>query len=155
MNEAISQRILVIDPEDLFGEVLAFALKYHYHDTTQIIRSREAGWASLETEPADLIFIYLHADGVKATGCLGFKSLIYTIKAREDGLSKASRFCQQLHSIPKFDHLPVIVFGSREPTRIYAELQQAGATGYLLLPCRTEEMLAARDAALHGEKYYP
>ena len=157
MNQTVPHRILVIDPENLFGELLAFVLKYYYNDTTQIVRSRDAGWVSLEAELADAVFIYLHADGVKVTtGCLrGLKSILYTINAHERGLRKATVFCQQLRLIPKFEHVPVIVFGSREPKQIYTELQEAGATGYLFVPCTTEEMMAARDAALRGETYYP
>lgn len=158
MNPAVPHHILVIDPEELIGDLLAFVLKVQYNDTTQVVRSREAGWASLEAEPADVIFIYLHANGVKATGCFclrGLRSIAYTITADEGRLKKASQFCQQLRSIPKFKHVPVIVFGTRDPGQIYEELQEAGATGYLILPCLLEKIFAARDAAVRGEMYYP
>lgn len=158
MDPKLPHRILVIDPERLLGEGFAFALKYQYNDSVQVVRSTLAGWASLEAEAPDVIFIYLHANGEKATGCWflrGFRSIASTITVDEGRLKKASQFCQQLRSIPRLSHIPVFVFGARSPGQIYAELQEAGATGYLLIPPSVEQMFAARDAAVRGERYYP
>lgn len=158
-DSTVPRRILVIDSDESMGELIAFTLRYRYNDSAQVVRSRQAGWASLDAESPDAIFIYLHANGVKeTTGCFflrGIRSMALTIAAEEEGLRKASHFCRQLRSIPQFAHIPVIVFGARSPDLIYPELRQVGATGYLLTPVAIDQIYAARDAAVRGETYYP
>ncbi len=156
MNQTVAHRILIIDPEATIGDLIAFMLKYKYNDRTQVVKSRDAGWASLEAEPPDVVFIYLRADGVKATGCCQWlRSLWHPVPADQPRLMKATEFCQRLRSTPKLKHVPVIVFGAMEPQQIYAELREAGAAGYLYEPFGPEEIMAARDAVLRGETYYP
>lgn len=156
MNQTVAHRILIIDPGATIGDLIAFVLKYKYNDAAQVVLSRDAGWASLEAEPPDVVFIYLRADGLKATGCRQWlRSLWHPLPAEQPRLTQAAEFCQRLRSIPKLKHVPVIVFGAMAPGQIYAELQEAGATGYLSLPCDPKEIMAARDAAVRGETYYP
>ena len=57
--------------------------------------------------------------------------------------------------MPDFQHLPVLVWGSMDAEKVYAELRQAGAAGYLYIPCPPEQIIAARDAVVNGEVYYP
>jgi DNA-binding NarL/FixJ family response regulator len=51
--------------------------------------------------------------------------------------------------------VPVVVWGGMDPRQAYHDLQAAGAAGYLAQPTSAEEVLAARDAVLQGETYYP
>ena len=131
MGQSVNHRILIVDSENIVGKMLAFIFEQMRSDSTQIALSRDEGWASIRAKPPDAVFVYLWADGVNA-----------------------SEFCQRLKSElePK---IPVIVWGMLEPKEVYHELRQAGATGYLHLPCGPEGILAARDAALSGEVYFP
>ena len=132
MNKTGPRRILIIDPDPESGRLMNLMLSRKYGDGTQVVLTRDAGWAALQAEPADLVFGYLREEGVTATG-----------------------FCRRLRSSPKLEHVPVVVVGAMQPEDIYAELQEAGASCYLFVPLAPKKVLAARDAALRGETYYP
>jgi DNA-binding NarL/FixJ family response regulator len=42
-----------------------------------------------------------------------------------------------------------------DPKRVYSEAQRVGAAGYLYQPYGPQEVIAARDALLRGDVYYP
>ncbi len=132
MSHATSHYILIIDPDNIVGDIFPLVLERKCHDTIQIVLSRAEGLASLQTRPPTAIFIYLWAEGVSA-----------------------AEFCQWLKAMPEFQHLPVLVWGMMDPEKVYAELRQAGAAGYLYMPCGPDQIIAARDAVVSGEEFYP
>ncbi len=82
--------------------------------------------------PPDLVIAYLwtlHLDGYEA--------------------------CRQLRALPGLQSVPVLLQGSVSPSVVYPEAQQAGAVGYLRQPVKVEGLVAARQAVLRGETYYP
>jgi len=50
---------------------------------------------------------------------------------------------------------PVLFQAAIASSHAYPLVKQTGAQGYLCLPCHPQDLLAARDAALKGETYYP
>jgi len=155
MHQTGARRILIIDPPRFLSDMLSFVLKYHYNDITQVVQSYEAGWASLETERPDIVFIYLWTGSAQPIGCWQWlKSLFQPLPAERPGLMPATEFCLRLRSSSTLQQVPVIVFATRQPGRVYAELQEAGATGYLWLPCGPDQIMAARNAVVRGETYY-
>lgn len=118
--------VLIVDRwEDMQGRMLSMLLKEHRQDRVVMVIGGRNGLAACESERPDLIFIYIHA-----------------------GNPDATNFCTQVE-------VPVVVWGAVEPRQVYAELQSAGAAGYLVQPCTVERILTARDAVLNGETYYP
>jgi CheY-like chemotaxis protein len=136
MSQAIKQRkqrILIIDYwENMNGDLYAFILRREHNDDTRLVVGGSKGLQAIREQLPDAIFIYLWAGGPDAL-----------------------EFCQQVKAMPKARQVPVIVFGAMAPEEICPRLQRAGATGYLRQRCSPAEVLAARDAALRGESYYP
>ena len=68
-----------------------------------------------------------------------------------DGYQVYSR----LRSLPGLESTPILFVGAREPELVYPPAQSLGAMGYLYEPYGPQQLLAARDAALSGNLYYP
>ena len=61
----------------------------------------------------------------------------------------------RLKAIPSLTNIPVLFQAGLASSRAYPLMMQAGAQGYLCQPYGPQDLLAARDAALKGETYYP
>jgi DNA-binding response OmpR family regulator len=64
-------------------------------------------------------------------------------------------FCQQIKTVPALQNMPVLLQGALSPTLVYPEAQRVGAAGYLRQPVEAKDLVAARDAVLRGDTYYP
>jgi len=118
--------VLIVDRwEDMQGRLVCLVLETYRQDRTMLVIGSRNGLATCEAERPDLVFAYML---IKNPGVLGF--------------------CQRVD-------VPVIAWGALDPRQVYPELQAAGAAGYLVQPTSAEEILAARDAVLCGETYYP
>jgi CheY-like chemotaxis protein len=62
---------------------------------------------------------------------------------------------QRLRAIPTLQATPIIFQAAISPKRVYPEAQRMGAAGYMCEPYAPKDLLAARDAALQGDTYYP
>jgi CheY-like chemotaxis protein len=62
---------------------------------------------------------------------------------------------QRLKAIPDLQATPIIFQAAMSPKRVYPKAQRVGATGYVCEPYAPKDLLAARDAALQGDTYYP
>jgi CheY-like chemotaxis protein len=128
------RRVVIIDPSETSGKLIARVLSRRRDDRTRLVPNAVAAWPLLERETPDAVFISL----------------------RDEALSvQATAFCHQVKATPDLRHVPVIVFGALAPKDICAELQEAGAAGYLYEPFPPRSIVEARDAALRGETYYP
>jgi len=61
----------------------------------------------------------------------------------------------RLKVILSLANIPVLFQAAMASSHAYPLVKQAGAQEYLCLPCHPQDLLAARDAALKGEMYYP
>jgi CheY-like chemotaxis protein len=129
----VNHTILIIDPYNLMGKLFALKLERECYDTTHTVPGTEEGLVFLKTGATSAIFICLRTMEMDAT-----------------------EFCRQLKTMPEFQQLPVLVWGALLPDKkLYVDLRQAGAAGYLSLPCSTEAIIAARDAVLSRQEFYP
>jgi CheY-like chemotaxis protein len=62
---------------------------------------------------------------------------------------------QRLKAIPDLQATPIIFQAAISPKRVYPKAQRVGAMGYVCEPYAPKDLLAARDAALQGDTYYP
>ena len=125
-DENSGRKVLIVDRwEDMQGRLVCLVLETYRHDETLLVIGGRNGLAAFAAEKPDAIIAYMN---IKIPDIVGF--------------------CQQVD-------VPVIVWGAMDPRQVYPELQDAGAAGYLVQPTSAEEILAARDAILSGETYYP
>ena len=61
----------------------------------------------------------------------------------------------QLKATPTLADIPVLFQAGMPSSHAYPLVKQAGAQGYLCEPYGSQDLLAARDAVLRGETYYP
>ena len=64
-------------------------------------------------------------------------------------------FCRKLKWTPALQDVPVLLVGWVSPMIVYPEAKQAGAAGYLYNAVHSQGLVAARNALLRGETYYP
>ena len=62
---------------------------------------------------------------------------------------------RRLHVNPALSNVPVLLLTVLPPQMVYPEAQGLGIKGYICKPFEFEALLAARDALLRGETYYP
>jgi CheY-like chemotaxis protein len=67
----------------------------------------------------------------------------------------AYEFCRKLKWTPALQDVPVLLVGWISPTMVYPQAQRAGASGYLYSAVHSQKLIAARNALLRGETYYP
>ncbi len=61
----------------------------------------------------------------------------------------------QLKALPGLQSIPILFTGVDTTRDVYPIAQSLGAAGYLQEPFAPQQLLAARDAALSGNVYYP
>jgi DNA-binding response OmpR family regulator len=62
---------------------------------------------------------------------------------------------QQLRSIHSLHQVPILLWRVANPKMVSAKAKQLGAAGFVPLVFQPQDLLAARDAALIGDTYYP
>ena len=66
-----------------------------------------------------------------------------------------SEVYRRLRMVSALQNVPVLFQSPRSPETVYPEAQRLGAVGFVRQPYGPQELLAARDAALRGDTYYP
>ncbi|MDY6875247.1 MAG: response regulator [Chloroflexota bacterium] len=132
MNETKGHRVLVIGSEPEIGELIEFILGRGRNDEVKFALGGRKGLAVAEQEPPDLIFLDVMMPDL-------------------DGWEVYRR----LRMVSALQNVPVLFQSPRSPEMVYPEAQRLGAAGFVRPPYGPQELLAARDAALRGDTYYP
>ncbi len=111
---------------------MQYILVRERNDQVKHAFSGQAGLTAAEQDPPDLIVLDLTLPD-------------------HDGFEVYRR----LRGNPSLQSIPVLLVESFSPERIYPTAQRLGVAGYLYEPYRIETLLAARDAVLKGDVYYP
>jgi CheY-like chemotaxis protein len=131
-DEASGLKVLIIDDEPGFANLVEFILTRKCGDEVRIASSASEGLSIAEQERPDLIIIRI---------------MMYEMNGYEA--------CRQLKAMPPLQDIPILLQAAMDPKRVYPEAQRVGAVGYLCQPYSPQELIAARDAALRGDVYYP
>ncbi len=67
----------------------------------------------------------------------------------------AYEFCRKLKWTPALQDVPVLLVGWVSPALVYPRAKRAGAAGYLYSAVHSQNLVAARNALLRGETYFP
>jgi len=67
----------------------------------------------------------------------------------------AYEFCRKLKWTPALQGVPVLLVGWVSPALVYPRAKRAGAAGYLYSAVHSQNLVAARNALLRGETYFP
>ena len=127
-----SRRVLVIDDEPELIDLIRLMLVRFRNDEVIGAYGGQEGIEKAEQNPPDLIILDLMMPGLT-----GYE--VY----------------EHLQAIPALQHIPVLFQSARPRWVAYPDAQRLDAAGYLCEPYRPQDLLAARDAALRGETYYP
>jgi DNA-binding response OmpR family regulator len=125
-------RVLVIDDKPGVGDMIQTVLGRGRNDQVRYANGGRKGLVTAEHNPPDLIILNIAISGL-------------------DG----AEVYQRIRTIPALGQVPVLFQVAWDPERSYPVAQEIGAAGCLTLPYGPQELLAARDAALRGETYYP
>ena len=104
----------------------------HSDDELRFASSGLQGIADAEKSPPDLI--------------------VYSLSTHD---LDAYEFCRKLKWTPALQNVPVLLVGWVSPAIVYPEAKRAGAAGYLYNAVHSQGLVAARDALLRGDTYYP
>ena len=104
----------------------------HADDELHFADSGLQGIADAEKNPPDLI--------------------VYSLSTHD---LDAYEFCRKLKWTPALQNVPVLLVGWVSPSIVYPEAKRAGAAGYLYNAVHSQGLVAARNALLRGETYYP
>ena len=132
MNETKGYKVLVIGAEPEMGELIEFILARGRNDEVKFALGGREGLAVAEQEPPDLIIL-----DVMMPDLNGWE--VY----------------RRLRMVPALQNVPVLFQSPMSPEMVYPEAQRLGAVGFVRQPYGPQELLAARDAALRGDTYYP
>ena len=125
-------KILVIDDVPEMEEMIRLLLAYERNDQVRFASSGSAGLAVAKQDPPDLIILDVMMPQING----------YEV-------------CRQLKDTPALRDIPVLFLTVVPPRMGYEETQRLGGAGYLCKPYQISDILAARDAVLRGETYYP
>jgi CheY-like chemotaxis protein len=132
MSETTGRRVLVISYEPELVELVKLILTRSRNDQVIAACGGQEGLVKAEQDPPDLIILGI---------------MMHEL----DGWEVYAR----LKAIPSLANIPVLFQAAMASSHAYPLMMQAGAQGYLCLPYYPQDLLAARDAALNGETYYP
>ncbi|HET91252.1 MAG TPA: response regulator [Chloroflexi bacterium] len=131
-DEERGRRILVIDTDPEQGDLIQMILGRGRDDQVQYAHGGRRGVAAASADPPDLVIVNLMMGGMSGLE-------VY----------------QRLAAAPTLARIPVLFQTAWEQERSYSKARECGARGCLTLPCDPQELVAARDALLRGETYYP
>ena len=132
MDHTQGCRVLVIDDMGEMEDMLCLLLAHERNDQVTFARGGIQGLAFAERKPPELVILDLMMPDLHG----------YEVFRR-------------LKAMPTMQNVPVIILTVLPSQMVYPEAQRLGITGYLCKPFEFEDLLAARDAALRGETYYP
>jgi len=125
----MSQISIIGDPG--MNELIRLILE-RQRDHVRCTSDGHIGLSAAEQDRPDLIIIYLWTTGLDAF-----------------------EFYRQAQASPTLRGVPILFYGAMRPERAYPLIQPLGVPGYLCEPFTREELVAARDALLRGETYFP
>ena len=131
-----SHKVLVIDDDVLCGDLITLILS-RVGDDVQTTTSARQGLAIAEQYQPDLVILDLSLPDT-----FDFQDYEYGI-------------CHRFKTIPSRQNTPVLLMEATSPELVYPNAKRFGASGYLVKPFGLLELLAAREALLRGEMYYP
>jgi DNA-binding response OmpR family regulator len=126
------RKVLVIDDMREMEEMLGLLLAHERDDRVAFAPGGLQGLTLAEQQPPELIILDLMMPDL--TGYEVFR---------------------RLAGKPALATIPVLLLTVLPPQMVYREAQQLGIQGYICKPFEFETLLAARDALLRGETYYP
>jgi len=132
MESSPSRRVLVIDDMREMEEMMGLLLAHERDDKVTYAHGGLEGLASAEQHPPELIILDLMMPDLPG----------YDVFRR-------------LQANPALRNVPVLLLTVVPPQMVYPEAQRLGIAGYICKPFEFEELLAARDALLRGETYFP
>ena len=133
MEDSRRCRILAISGFDWKANIRnRLDLSGYTDDELRLASSGMQGMADAEKVPPDLI--------------------IYGLSTHD---LDAYEFCRKLKWTPALQDVPVLLVGWVSPAIVYPRAKRAGAAGYLYSAVHSQSLIAARNALLRGETYYP
>jgi DNA-binding response OmpR family regulator len=132
MNETEGCKVLVIDDMPEMEDMIALFLTHERNDQVLFARGGREGLVVAERELPQLIILDLMMPDIP-----GFDVF------------------QRFKEIPALQNIPVLLLTVLPPQIVYPKAQPLGAAGYICKPFEFRELLAARDALLRGETYFP
>jgi len=132
MDETTGCRVLVIDDMREMEEMMCLLLAHKRNDQVTFARNGRQGLALAEQDPPQLVILDLMMPDLHG----------YEVFRR-------------LKAMPALQNVPVILLTVLPSPMVYPEAQRLGIAGYICKPFEFEDLLAARDAVLRGETYYP
>lgn len=130
--EAGASTVLLIDDEPDFANLVKLILGCQCGDEVHIAPSAGEGLRIAAQAQPDFILVRI---------------MMYEVNGYE--------VCRQLKAMPHLQGVPVLLHAAIDPKRVYPEAQRVGAAGYLQQPYGPQVLIAARDAVLRGDAYYP
>jgi cyclic di-GMP phosphodiesterase len=130
--EAGGFKVLIIDDEPDAANLVKLILTRKGSDEVRIAASASEGLNIAGQERPDLIIVRI---------------MMYEMNGYE--------VCRWLKAVLQLQGIPVLLQAAMDPKRVYPEAQRVGAAGYLRQPYSPQEVIAARDAVLRGDVYYP
>jgi DNA-binding response OmpR family regulator len=131
-DEASGLKVLIIDDEPEVANLVKLILTRECSDGVHISPSACKGLSNAEQERPDLIIVRI---------------MMYEMNGYE--------VCRQLKAMLRLQHVPVLLQAAMDPKRVYPQARRVGAAGYLCQPYHPQEVIAARDALVRGDVYYP
>jgi CheY-like chemotaxis protein len=125
-------KVLLVDDEPELLELIQFILRHRRDDSVRYVNSGQRGLMVAEQDPPDLIILDIMMPDI-------------------DGFE----VCRQLKGMPALWNVPVLFQTARTAADVIPEAKRLGAAGCINEPYGPQELLAARDAVLRGETYYP
>ena len=125
-------RVLVIDDMREMEEMMCLLLAHERDDRVTFARGGRQALALAEQDPPQLVILDLMMPDMNG----------YEVFRR-------------LKAIPSLQSVPVILLTVLPSPMVYPEAQRLGVAGYICKPFEFQDLLAARDAVLKGETYYP
>lgn len=125
-------KVLLVEENKEMPELVELILGRRRGDTIRTAWSWQEARAIAEAESPDIIIVRIMM--AEMTG--------YEI-------------CRRFQTIPELRDIPILLQAPIVPKSVYPKAKTAGAAGYLVQPFGPEDLLAARDALLDGETYYP
>ena len=132
MNRMQGCRVLVIDDMGEMEDMLRLLLAHERNDQVTFARGGRQGLTLAEQAPPQLVILDLMMPDLHG----------YEVFRR-------------LKAMPALQDVPVILLTVLPSPMVYPEAQRLGIAGYVCKPFEFDELLAARDAVLRGETYYP
>jgi DNA-binding response OmpR family regulator len=132
MDQTQGRRVLVIDDMGEMEDMMCLLLAHERNDQVTFARGGIQGLAFAERKPPELVILDLMMPDLHG----------YEVFRR-------------LKAIPSLQNVPVILLTVLPSPMVYPEAQRLGVAGYICKPFEFKDLLAARDAVLKGETYYP